>query len=964
MYKICLCFLLVLCVTGSVHAQDESQSITSITEIRNHQDGIGKSVDFSGVVTYTDPVWNFQFVQSGSEAIFVRGVFTQPDIIGQRVKIIGQVAPGDLNPVVHAKSVTPLRADTLPAPIPVDISNLSLGEFDCMYVSVETRCLQIVVGSDSAELYCETGQRHFYIRIARRGSGFSELHTLVGQRIRCNGCLGLRLSHGSFSTIQDRKREILSFKLMCNSPDDIIPLDPANRVPDSTSVSSLRMIRDAPSESVFLTHGQISLVDHHDTKPEIVVFDNTTAVRLRIHSALDLLPGTVLRIRGQRSTNEKGTTSLVANYFEQLNLSSLSHPKTRSFKEAIAHFQPNQRIAIEGRPVRTYKVRGATILELEQDGQIIGVRIRKSAEQSLALVNPALAQRVRVIGVCSADKSANPDVAFQMDVAQPELIELLEQRSGPTKPILLIFTSLLAACVLAILWIKSLQLQVAQKTRSAVEVSAQLRSSYDAIADGVLAMDNEQNVLAVNSEFLEITGYKLQVGDYVGDLARRLKKRLRDSEPLARNLLAAIEHPETDESFQIELDHDQPNPIHVHVHAAPIRTTDWDKPMGRLLVLRNETENRKLQAELQHSNKLDAIGRLVGGVAHDFNNILTVITANIQMSRLVPDAKVSVVDRQLATAQDAAFGGARIIRRLLTFSSKESFALRPHRINDIVHHMRELTSHTFDSTIEFKFEFDPVNPTVSVERTAVEQVLLNLYVNAKDAMPNGGVIRTVTHTRNSANTNQRWAMISVIDSGSGVPPEIQDKIFEPYFTTKGNDHGTGLGLPISYRVIRQHGGQLRYQNRSDGGSEFIIELPLVSAPEVKNKDAHKDVPHGQGTILVVDDEDNVRSAAELMLVHQGYKTIPAKNGSEAIALLEKNKESISAVLLDLSMPGMSGHEVLKEIKRRWADVPVVLCSGYFTDGIQNAAHGAHATVPKPYTAHKLVSTLVDVTSVN
>ncbi|MEM7313581.1 MAG: ATP-binding protein [Planctomycetota bacterium] len=504
------------------------------------------------------------------------------------------------------------------------------------------------------------------------------------------------------------------------------------------------------------------------------------------------------------------------------------------------------------------------------------MRVVHTAKESLAIIKQQVAKKIRVTGITLPDPNSGDQIQLLVD--RPEDLELVERQVPPTQAFLMSLIGLIAAFGLSVLWIKMLRSQVAASTQTERMVSAQLRSSYEAIADGVLATDNENKVLAVNSEFCRICGRNIEIGDEVQKIHEAFAARSSEPETLSRLHPQSIASNDSQVTFEMELDSKEKHSTYLTVQLAPITGEDGKQSLGNLLVVRDETKNRQLQAELMHSNKLDAIGRLVGGVAHDFNNILTAVTANITLARMEEDATVRDVTKVLEIAEDAAFRGADIIRRLLTYSLREKYSLEPHRINSIIERLRELICHTFDATIEFEFDLDGTNPVVMVEGTALEQVLLNLYVNAKDAMPDGGKIKTTTRVLRNPATDADCVVVEVEDTGPGVPAEIKDKIFEPYFTTKTKEHGTGLGLSVSYSVIQQHGGLLQHLDRREGGSTFQITLPRHVETIEEPVTGRFDVPKGNGTILVVDDEEIVRNGAVMMLSRQGFQTISASGG--------------------------------------------------------------------------------------
>ena len=487
---------------------------------------------------------------------------------------------------------------------------------------------------------------------------------------------------------------------------------------------------------------------------------------------------------------------------------------------------------------------------------------------------------------------------------------------------------------------------------------AQLRSTYDAIDDGVLALDSESVAIAVNDEFRRILQCNVQDGQSVSELDAWLLYRVKRKEEFRRvwdewaNDLAAV--------GRLEVEFDSSDVTHIVVKVTPIRTHGGDL-IGRLILLQDQTEKRQIRSELLHSNKLEAIGRMAGGIAHDFNNVLMAIAANLAVARMDEQATIATVKKELATAEEAAHRGAETVRQLLTFSSKKELDLEAHDINEVIRHLSALTRHTFDASLKFEYDLDKSNPRSLIERSAIEQVLLNLFVNAKDAMPNGGIITTSTRRIYNPATNEQFTLISVRDTGKGIPADVVDQIFEPFFTTKDADKGTGLGLSTSYRIIQQHGGSLTYCPCRGGGSEFQIMLPLFESMVARVPASTTLAQRGEGRILVVDDEDVVRTVAETVLRRYGYETASASDGREALKSIHRLMNSpdgkgLDLVLLDLTMPGMPGREVMQRIRQDYPSLPIILCSGYLiSSSIGGGTEGPDAELQKPYSVKEMVS---------
>lgn len=496
------------------------------------------------------------------------------------------------------------------------------------------------------------------------------------------------------------------------------------------------------------------------------------------------------------------------------------------------------------------------------------------------------------------------------------------------------------------------------RPQSFESVCAQFRTCLQTMDAGVLAIDKNATAIAVNDEFRRILQCNVLEGQSIDDLDAWISYRVKRKDVFQR-----IWH-EWEDDFsavgQIELEFDSSYITHALLRVFPI-TTKSGELVGRFIVLKDQTETSQLRSEILHASKLAAVGRMTGGIAHDFNNILMAIAANLAVLRLNEDATIASVSNELSAAEEAVRLGTATVRQLLKFSSKRELDVEPHNINNVITELSDLTKHTFDASFTFEFDLDSTTPRVLIQRSALEQVLLNLFVNARDAMPEGGVITTSTKRVHDPATNEQYALISVRDTGIGVPIELADRIFEPFFTTKEEDRGTGLGLSTSYRIIQQLGGSLTYLPCQHGGSEFQIVLPLYENAVISTT-PHTTIAHrGEGRVLVVDDEDVVRSVAETVLRQHGYETLSASNGREALDCVHEHYDAVNGlgidlVLLDLTMPGMAGREVMRHIRADYPELPIVLCSGYLVaTSINGTIEGADAELQKPYSVKQLLS---------
>jgi len=353
-----------------------------------------------------------------------------------------------------------------------------------------------------------------------------------------------------------------------------------------------------------------------------------------------------------------------------------------------------------------------------------------------------------------------------------------------------------------------------------------------------------------------------------------------------------------------------------------------------------ETERNKLEQQLQQAQKMEAIGALAGGVAHDFNNILSAIIGyGAIMKRRMPqgDPQQHNLEQILAAAERA----TGLTKSLLAFSRKQVIELKPVDVNEMVSGFQKILARLIGEDIEFTVHGHPGRLIVEADKGQLEQVLMNLVTNARDAMPKGGaiVIETsaldvgkqdlITH---NISTPGRYAYVTISDTGMGFDKETQEHIFEPFFTTKEVGKGTGLGLSIVYGIIKKHNGFINVYSEPGKGTAFKIYLPLhaISAQSVQ-EDRLVSPPRGTETILLVEDNDSVRQMMTIVLEEFGYTVIGASDGLQAIELFQNNRDRVQLVVSDLIMPRMNGKDAYEEMRKIRPDLKAIFSSGYTAD---------------------------------
>ena len=487
----------------------------------------------------------------------------------------------------------------------------------------------------------------------------------------------------------------------------------------------------------------------------------------------------------------------------------------------------------------------------------------------------------------------------------------------------------------------------------------------DQAQDAILVRDLDQKILFWNKGAEKIYGWSAEevIGKNAEDILFKDHSTQFDA---ARQ--AIIEHGEwKGEIHQVRRDGAE---IIIEGRWTLVRD-EQGQPKSILVINTDVTENRRMEAQFLRAQRMESIGTLAGGIAHDLNNVLSPILMAIDMLQLKTTDESS--RKWLDVLRTNAERGGNMVRQVLSFArgvEGERVALQPkHLIKEIVKILRE----TLPKSIEINFHVPHDLWIISADATQIHQVLMNLCVNARDAMPEGGSIsikaENVSVDENYARMHieakaGRFVVISVADTGPGMTQEIQSRIFEPFFTTKEMTKGTGLGLSTAVTIVKSHGGFINVYSELHKGSQFAVYLPALDTPgSVDAAAARTDLPLGHGElILVVDDEESIREITRGTLETFGYTVLTASDGTEALALYADKKNEIAVVLTDMVMPFMDGPATIRALQRMNPKVRIIAASGLGTGhhAGEGALDGVSVFLNKPYTAERLLKTLADL----
>jgi PAS domain S-box-containing protein len=500
-----------------------------------------------------------------------------------------------------------------------------------------------------------------------------------------------------------------------------------------------------------------------------------------------------------------------------------------------------------------------------------------------------------------------------------------------------------------------LRREVEERTAQLAASEARFRAIFDTVLEVIVLLEPDGTIIEMNQT-------KAAWRD--ADPRRAIGHKVWDS-PTLKNypqhialMKQAVARAAAGEPFRTEvrMEREGAPTAHLDYSIAPIRDASG-KVVYLLTEARDLTELKAAQEQLRQSQKMEALGQLTGGIAHDFNNLLTVVVGSLDIiSKRARDPKLKqYADNALAAAER----GARLTGQLLAFSRVQRLEVRPTHVAPLIHNMRPLLRNVLGPGINKQFDLDEASMPVMADPTQLEVAILNLAINARDAMPDGGVLtfstRPVAVAGDAELEDGDYIALTITDTGAGMPAEVVERAFEPFFTTKEVGKGTGLGLSMVYGMARQSGGTARIESTpGEGTSVSLLFRKAADAgvqAEANEEAAAPDTADEPRSILVIDDDPDVRDFIAAALEEQGYDVIHAADGRDGVRRFERVRPDL--VIVDFIMPGMSGADVARKIRAKVADQPILFVSGYSeTEAVKRTAPDA-PLLTKPFRADAL-----------
>ena len=494
------------------------------------------------------------------------------------------------------------------------------------------------------------------------------------------------------------------------------------------------------------------------------------------------------------------------------------------------------------------------------------------------------------------------------------------------------------------------------------EAQRLLADFFEAATDAIVTCDSEGRIQAVNSRTEEMFGYSR--AELVGQqLEMLVPEKLRGAHGGHRKEYFAKPYQRRmGMGYELSARRKDGSEFPVEISLSVVR--GGSRPLA-LSFITDITERKRLEEQVIQSQRMEAVGRLAGGVAHDFNNLLTVIAGynRLMLDHLSPNHMLRGYAEEIAKAGERA---TALTDQLLAFSRRQAIQTRILDVNPLIGALERMVRRLIGEDIELKTQYGVDVPRVKAGSGQIEQVVINLVVNARDAMPHGGKITVETGSLEVLEEQLdapgglgpgRYLVLSVQDTGSGMDQEVKSHLFEPFFTTKEQGKGTGLGLSTVYGIVKQNRGDITVESEPGKGSKFTVYLPMAheEAELVQTAPAPAALALGKETILLVEDQGEVRKLVRELLIRQGYQVLEADSGKDALAVAKQHGGPIHLLLTDVVMPGMGGREVARQLTARMPKLRVIYMSGYPDNEITESADAEEGLLflQKPFTPDAL-----------
>ncbi|HAV22687.1 MAG: hypothetical protein A2X67_10030 [Ignavibacteria bacterium GWA2_55_11] len=493
-----------------------------------------------------------------------------------------------------------------------------------------------------------------------------------------------------------------------------------------------------------------------------------------------------------------------------------------------------------------------------------------------------------------------------------------------------------------------------------------LRNMFDTARDVICTLSTSVVITSLNTAFEHMTGWKSD--EWIGKSFTAILHP--DDLANTRRLFQLVVEGTTQEVFEIRVRRKDGMYVTGEANATPLKKEG--NIQGVLATIRDVTDRKRLEEQLVQAQKFESLGTLASGIAHDFNNILGIIMGHASLLQM-HQSDASVNPKYIESITKASQRGATLVKQLLTFARKSDVVFTPVQVNEIITEIAGLLRETFSKTISIATTLDRNLPSIVADAGQLHQVILNLCVNARDAMPKGGVLSITTaaipgdrlSTQFRAAETRDYVEIRIADSGTGMDDATLKRIFEPFYTTKELGKGTGLGLSVVRGIVESHKGFVDVESSLGKGATFRAYFPVREWKPTEHESKRPSleiIPGGKETILIIEDEELLRELVKTTLLSKGYVVLTAENGQEGVETFSRHRDEISVVLTDLGLPLLGGEEVCRRIRALHPNVKLIVASGFVDPKLKAEMYeaGIRRFVLKPYQAEEVLMAIRDV----
>lgn len=889
-------------------------------------------VHLRGIVTYYDSVAPNLFVQDSSAGIWVdTSGLPNPPKPGQLIDLTGVVGPG-FTPIVAKPHWTVLGSRPMPRVKQVSFAELATGADDSQWVEIEGIVRSFVLEAAGNVLVIDVSTAGGIIKVRVPGYTAPFPMELIDANVRLRGVCG---------TAFNRQKQLVSIHLFVPGMDNLKVIDPAVANPFSMPTTPIGSLGTFTAKGVNVHRVKVAgIVTAQIPGRGLFLKDATGGLYVQTQDGGLLKPGDEVQAVGFPAVGEYTPILRSARFAPTMHHESLS-PIRVTAKEALFGSYDAQLIEIEGFLESDKQESNGRHTLVAESGNVVFQAVIDSAQINPDAPSLLPGSKLRFIGICSVRTDENGNASeFRVILRGPQDITVLARPPWLTAGRALSLLGVLVAGVIgALMWVLALRRRVLRQTaliRRQIESEAHLerrcRSLIENSPYGIASLANNYQLLDINPAFRQIAG--LTPDEQISGL--RLQDLLQfSSSDLERfnrllELGGTFQHAE----FACQKRSAAQLILRVSGHVIP---EGADIASRVEIILEDITSQRQLEQQLLQNHKIEAVGRLAGGVAHDFNNLLMIISGHTSLL-IHKFGRNSDEGQKLGMVEEAATRAAGLTRQLLAYSRKQVLEPRILSIDPLVKNLEGMLRRLIREDIELRTELHAEGANVKVDPNQLEQVLINLAVNARDAMPAGGLLSIRTQRSRveprldhaSPVSPGSYIVISVSDSGVGMDSATRDRLFEPFFTTKEMGKGTGLGLSMVYGIVRQSGGHIVVDTAPGKGTTFRIYLPLAEQTVKTSPGPSPEAlpAPGKGNILVVEDEKNLRALLAETLTDLGYTVIQAENGEAALNLAESALASFDLLITDMVMPKISGRELTQSLRARRPALSVLFISGY------------------------------------